>query len=721
MSQGRPDQFGPRPAGTLDQHGEPQAAGPVTAAGHRTDPAADLTGSAAGPDGSAEPAPGGLTPAAGPAGRFRAAVAHPVVRHLALLAVYLAAGITVTWPRAAYITGFLPESRDVASYVWDLQWVAHQIVHLGNPWFTTQMAAPAGIQLGFDTTMPLAGLIMTPITLAFGPSAAFTLLTIAAPGLACYTTYRAARLWLATPGAIAAGALLGLSAMLDWQAWYHLNIALGTVFLPLTLEAAIALRRRPRPATALALGLILGASLLVNQESAVLATALAAILLLAWLIHPAPSQPNPHKADPHKADLDETDLDEADPDKADPDEPNTDEPNTDEPNTDEPNTDEAAPRARTRLVIAAIAAAAALIIASPQLIAMAQQLAAGGASAPAALLAHTGKSYAVGLPGMFAPTARVANFGLHGLATASAPTSGRTGEGMPMFGLLLSVLALLGLAVSWRRLPAWLLAGLWLGCAALALGPSLYIGKRQYVPLPEHWLGQRVSWLMPYTWVMHTPGLSALREADRFALLGLVGAAILAGAAVDWLNKHAWPVIIVVAALAVIEAGWQGGPRDRVMPTTLAKVDRPIAADHSGSIVVDVPYGLRGGIPQYGSQFSAKALLIATADGHPRAISYTSWVPAHTIAAISGHAFYAQLNRSEHGIPMAPAANHNKQQVSAAQLTAARQDARRLHLGWAVVWGGGPSQHPYAIKYLLATGFRFAYQADGVWVYRYTG
>jgi hypothetical protein len=350
---------------------------------------------------------------------------------------------------------------------------------------------------------------------------------------------------------------------------------------------------------------------------------------------------------------------------------------------------------------------------------MAQQAIAGGATAPANLLAHTGKAYAVGLPGLFAPTARVADFGLHSLATATSPLDGRTGEGMPMFGLLLSVLAVLGLVAAWRRRPAWLFALLWLGSAALALGPSLYLFKHQYLPLVQRWHGVRISPLMPYSWLMHIPGLSALREADRFALLGLVGAVILAGAAVDWLSHHAKPVIIVVAALTVFETGWQGAPGDRVMPTSLPRIDGPIAADHSGSIVVDVPYGLRGGIPQFGSQFSAKALLMATADDHPRALSYTSWVPAHTISAISAHAFYAQLNRSEHGIPLSPATNDNGQQVSADQLAAARQDARGLHLGWAIVWNA--SQHPNAITYLTATGFRFAYQADGARIYRFPG
>ena len=70
------------------------------------------------------------------------------------------------------------------------------------------------------------------------------------------------------------------------------------------------------------------------------------------------------------------------------------------------------------------------------------------------------------------------------------------------------------------------------------------------------------------------------------------------------------------------------------MSTALPALDRPIAADHSGSIVLDLPFGLRGGLPLYGKPVSAQPLLLATADGHPRAISYTSWVPEPTAAAM---------------------------------------------------------------------------------------
>jgi Dolichyl-phosphate-mannose-protein mannosyltransferase len=568
------------------------------------------------------------------------------LRHLALLVVYLAAGIALTWPNATYLTDHhLPAVQDVAGYVWDLWWVAHQIVHLGNPWFTSHMAAPAGIQLGFDTIMPLPGLIMTPVTLIFGPAVSYSLLSIVLPGLLCYVMYRAARLWLAEPGAIAAGALFGLSSMVSWQVWFHLNIALGTLFLPMTLEAAVRLCRRPGLRQGVILGVILGACVLVNQESAVMAGLLAAAVLVPWLV-----------VGPSAA----------------------------------------------RLKALAAGAVVALIVASPQLIAMAQQFAAGGTVVSAHKLASNYNSYGAGLPGLFAPSPQVGHYGLHWLASVYSYRV--SNEAIVTFGLLLSVLAVCGVAAAWRRRSTWLFALLWMGGAALSLGSTLVIGRRVFVPLPVTWNGIRVSLLAPYTWLVHVPGLAALREPDRLALLGLVGAAVLAGIAVDWLWRHARPLLAVVAVLAILEAGWTGNPLRGLMPTTLAALDRPIAADHSGSIVLDVPFGLRGGLPLYGSAIAKPALVLATADGHPRAVSYTSWVPKTTSSWFKRHPFYTSLVAVQSG-----------NRVSAAQLAVARRDVHRMDIGWVLVWPHTPAA---VIRYLTGTGFVFSYRADQVSVYR---
>ena len=99
-----------------------------------------------------------------------------------------------------------------------------------------------------------------------------------------------------------------------------------------------------------------------------------------------------------------------------------------------------------------------------------------------------------------------------------------------------------------------------------------------------------------------------------------------------------------------------------------------------------------------------RPLLLATADGHPRAISYSSWVPPPTAAAIVRHAFYRWLIAAQHGL-----------RGSAAQQATARQDAANLDIGWVLAWR---RLTPAVSGYLSATGFRFSYRADGVSVYR---
>jgi hypothetical protein len=607
----------------------------------------------------------------GPA-RLRTAAARPWARELAVLAAFLAAGVAATWPLATYITGRLPATRDVAVYVWDLWWVAHQIIHLHNPWSTTYMAAPVGLQLAYHTLVPLLGVVMLPVTLAFGPSAAYNLLLIVLPGLAGYAMYRAARLWLPTRvGAIAAGAFFGLSGMLTYQDWYHINIAYGTAFLPVTLEAAVRLRRNPATGQAVFLGVVLAGCLLVNQESALMALIVAALVLVPWL---AGSR--------------------------------------------------TLAVAVTRLRALVAAGAAFVVVGSPQLLAMIHQTRAGGTTSMPTWLGYT--TWVANVNDLFAPSPRLANDpGLAGLGRLFYWQTSL--ENLNTFGVVLSALALLGLIVSWRRRSAWLLALLWLGAAVLALGPVLKVGRHTYVPLAQYWQGVRVSLLMPYTWFIRVPGLSIFREADRMTLLGLVGAALLAGAAVDWLVRgvrgdgqspraggprgvgpRGITLLAVVAVLGALEAGWSGSPGGvPSMPTALAALDRPIAADHSNSIVVDVPFGCYV-VPQWGENPDAQAILLATEDGHPRAFCYSSWVPTKTLAALQRHPFYFQLNKAQHGYARTPA-----------QIAAARADLRTLNVGWLLVWQPDPS--PALSRYLSGTGFRFAYRADGVSVYKPSG
>ena len=583
-----------------------------------------------------------------------------------MLTGYTAAGVAVTWPLATYLRGRLPDFPDPASYVWSLWWVAHQVTHLGNPWFTARLAAPAGVPLGYDTLMPLLGLLMLPVTLVAGPAVSYNLLLVLLPGVLCYALYRVARMWVTSQaGAIAAGALFGLSTMVAFQDWFHLNIAAGTVFLPLALGAAVRLQRRPGIPRALWLGSVIGLAVLVNQESAIMAGLLAILALIPWLA----SQPSIN-----------------------------------------------------RLRDSGIAALAALVLASPQIAAMAWQASAGGTAGPASTLPTWYRRLGAGLPTLFSPSPRLRSWGLGSLASGfQFPLS----EGVPTLGITLTVLALGGLVISWRRRSARLLGLLWLGGTALSLGSVLKIGTTSYLPAAITVGGVRLSGVLPFTWLVQVPGLSAFREADRFTLLALVPAALLGGSAVGWLAGCARPLLgrvpqgraralaassllLAAAAGVALESGWTGGgPVRQSIPASLPALDGPIAADHSGSIVVDVPFGIRGGLPErYGARIEPESLVLASSDGHPRAISYTSWIPLPTLRAVGRHPFYARLAAAQNGHPS-----------SASQGRLARADARHMDVGWVLVWRSAPD----VLHYLAQAGFRFGYRADGVAVYRPDG
>jgi hypothetical protein len=94
-------------------------------------------------------------------------------------------------------------------------------------------------------------------------------------------------------------------------------------------------------------------------------------------------------------------------------------------------------------------------------------------------------------------------------------------------------------------------------------------------------------------------------------------------------------------------------------------------------------------------------------------------VPSNTIRAIKRHPFYTQLAKAQSGIPLAPARNARRRQVTPQQLAAARADARRLGIGWALVWTRHAS--PPVDRYLTATGFRLVRRMAGLIVFRLPG
>src|SRR5262249_5992828 len=141
------------------------------------------------------------------------------------------------------------------------------------------------------------------------------------------------------------------------------------------------------------------------------------------------------------------------------------------------------PAWRQRLAAAVAAGGGSPLGARPQPAAMGAQARSGGAAVPAGAGA-TGYVFSrTGFPAQSGGSPRSVRLGLGLLKPISY--RGPILDGVLTFGLVLSVLAVLGLVVSWRRRSAWKLALLWLGSAALALGPVLKVGTHTYLPLAQ--------------------------------------------------------------------------------------------------------------------------------------------------------------------------------------------------------------------------------------------
>jgi hypothetical protein len=61
----------------------------------------------------------------------------------------------------------------------------------------------------------------------------------------------------------------------------------------------------------------------------------------------------------------------------------------------------------------------------------------------------------------------------------------------------------------------------------------------------------------------------------------------------------------------------------------------------------------------------------------------------------------------------------SKLKLTPAQIAAARRDASRMHVGWAVVWKRNISISAFVLAYLKATGFNWKYRDGNVLVYKY--
>lgn len=175
---------------------------------------------------------------------------------------------------------------DATAQMWFLSWTPRALLDGQNPFFTDHLNYPDGVNLMWNTLMPLLGVVVAPVTWMSGPVLSYNLLITGGVALSAWTAstlaYRYSGSW---PASTVAGLIFGFSPYMMAHAWGHLNLTF-LVLVPvgfLLIDDLLVRQRRASWVTGAGLGAVLAAQFLISQE--VLATmalcAVVALLVLA--------------------------------------------------------------------------------------------------------------------------------------------------------------------------------------------------------------------------------------------------------------------------------------------------------------------------------------------------------------------------------------------------------------------------------------------------------
>jgi hypothetical protein len=207
--------------------------------------------------------------------------------HLGVIAAFAVPAVVLWWhvwsgdPSATLTCG----CGDPAQQVWFTAWPAWAIAHLHNPFFSGAVNVPFGANLLSNTSGPLIGVVLAPLTWAVGPIVATNVGLVLAPALSawgCFVALRSLVRWW--PGAVVAALAFGYSAAVVTSLEFgHLSVTVLAIppLLLAQLHEILVRQERSVRRDGLVLAALLVVQFLISPEVLVMCGLLAAIGLAA--------------------------------------------------------------------------------------------------------------------------------------------------------------------------------------------------------------------------------------------------------------------------------------------------------------------------------------------------------------------------------------------------------------------------------------------------------
>ncbi len=199
------------------------------------------------------------------------------------LAGYLAVAVVVWW----HVWSSHPTSvttcpcDDPSLFVWFLEWPAYALAHGHNPFYSTALFHPAGINLLANTGVLALAIPLAPVTWLFGPVATLNVASTLGPALTALSMFWLLRRWVTwSPAAFVGGLVFGFGPFAVANlAVAHLNTEV-LVLVPLIvgcLDELLVRQERGAVGAGAALGVLVVVQFFLSTEMLVIVAVCAVV------------------------------------------------------------------------------------------------------------------------------------------------------------------------------------------------------------------------------------------------------------------------------------------------------------------------------------------------------------------------------------------------------------------------------------------------------------
>ncbi len=176
---------------------------------------------------------------------------------------------------------------DASLFLWFLEWPAFALAHGHDPFYSTALFHPAGIDLLSNTSVLAIGIVLAPVTWVFGPVATMNVASTLGPAVSALAMFWLLGRWVRwTPAAFVGGLVFGFSSFV------FVNLAGGhlmtgvLVLVPLIvgcLDDLLIRQPRPPAVTGAVLGVLVVVQFFLSTEVLVI-MALCVVVAVAVLL-----------------------------------------------------------------------------------------------------------------------------------------------------------------------------------------------------------------------------------------------------------------------------------------------------------------------------------------------------------------------------------------------------------------------------------------------------